>query len=195
MLKTTHSFSLILPILITFSLAIQFIPGTASAEVYKTDSFTLSLPLGWSLTQGVEPMSHVFPVNNVFREDVVTNGDGSADTLANAPVKKDGGEMAVFGRNDRKAAFIIISGPFEPGNFKALAEKCAQQPGMEKISETENQAMLKIANNGHDEYTLLRQDETQTHLLIIKFSGELSEMRFLSTGMTSPFKGLVPELK
>ena len=48
MLKTTHSFSLILPILITFSLAIQFIPGTASAEVYKTDSFTLSLPLGWA---------------------------------------------------------------------------------------------------------------------------------------------------
>ena len=30
-------------------------------------------------------MSHVFAVNNVFREDVVTNGDGSRDTLANAP--------------------------------------------------------------------------------------------------------------
>mgnify|MGYP000699782987 FL=1 len=30
-------------------------------------------------------MSHVFPVNNVMREDVVTNGDGSKDTLANAP--------------------------------------------------------------------------------------------------------------
>ncbi|MGN0142597.1 MAG: Asp-tRNA(Asn)/Glu-tRNA(Gln) amidotransferase subunit GatC [Roseburia sp.] len=42
-------------------------------------------------TTGVEPMSHVFPVNNVFREDVVTNGDGSEDTLANAPLKKDGG--------------------------------------------------------------------------------------------------------
>ena len=27
-------------------------------------------------TSGVEPMSHVFPVHNVFREDVVTNGDG-----------------------------------------------------------------------------------------------------------------------
>ena len=26
-------------------------------------------------TEGIEPMSHVFPVNNVFREDVVTNGD------------------------------------------------------------------------------------------------------------------------
>lgn len=26
-------------------------------------------------TSGVEPMSHVFPMNNVFREDVVTNGD------------------------------------------------------------------------------------------------------------------------
>ena len=26
-------------------------------------------------TAGVEPMSHVFPVHNVFREDVVVNGD------------------------------------------------------------------------------------------------------------------------
>ena len=42
-------------------------------------------------TAGIEPMSHVFPVNNVFRDDVVTNGDGSESTLANAPVKKDGG--------------------------------------------------------------------------------------------------------
>ena len=42
-------------------------------------------------TEGVEPLSHVFPVHNVFREDVVTNGDGSKDTLANAPVMKDGG--------------------------------------------------------------------------------------------------------
>lgn len=40
-------------------------------------------------TDGVEPLSHVFPVHNVFREDVVTNGDGSADTLANAPLAKD----------------------------------------------------------------------------------------------------------
>ncbi len=38
---------------------------------------------------GVEPMSHVFPVNNVFREDEVTNGDGSEATLANAPKEKD----------------------------------------------------------------------------------------------------------
>lgn len=40
-------------------------------------------------TDEIEPMSHVFPVNNVFREDVVTNGDGSSDTLANAPLMKD----------------------------------------------------------------------------------------------------------
>ena len=37
-------------------------------------------------TSGVEPMSHVFPVHNVFREDVVTNGE---DTLANAPERRD----------------------------------------------------------------------------------------------------------
>jgi aspartyl-tRNA(Asn)/glutamyl-tRNA(Gln) amidotransferase subunit C len=42
-------------------------------------------------TTGIEPMSHVFPVNNVFREDVVANGDGSAATLKNAPLQKDGG--------------------------------------------------------------------------------------------------------
>lgn len=40
-------------------------------------------------TTGVEPMSHVFPVENVMREDVVTNGDGSEDILANAPERKD----------------------------------------------------------------------------------------------------------
>ena len=39
-------------------------------------------------TTGVEPMSHVFPVQNVFREDVVTNGDESRATLQNAPGMK-----------------------------------------------------------------------------------------------------------
>ena len=40
-------------------------------------------------TEGVEPMSHVFPVQNVFREDVVTNGDNKEATLANAPLRKE----------------------------------------------------------------------------------------------------------
>lgn len=40
-------------------------------------------------TAGVEPMSHVFPVQNVFREDIVTNGDESEKTLRNAPEEKD----------------------------------------------------------------------------------------------------------
>lgn len=42
-------------------------------------------------TKDVEPMSHIFPVKNVFREDVVTNGDGRKETLANAPAMKDNG--------------------------------------------------------------------------------------------------------
>ncbi|MBR0381955.1 MAG: Asp-tRNA(Asn)/Glu-tRNA(Gln) amidotransferase subunit GatC [Eubacterium sp.] len=41
-------------------------------------------------TSGVEPMSHVFPVNNVFREDVVTNGDDHEEILSNAPEEKAG---------------------------------------------------------------------------------------------------------
>ena len=41
-------------------------------------------------TSEVEPMSHVFPVNNVFRQDVVTNGDDREEILANAPEAKEG---------------------------------------------------------------------------------------------------------
>ncbi|MCD7751663.1 MAG: Asp-tRNA(Asn)/Glu-tRNA(Gln) amidotransferase subunit GatC [Lachnospiraceae bacterium] len=40
-------------------------------------------------TSGVEPMSHVFPVRNVFREDVVTNRDESEQILKNAPEEQD----------------------------------------------------------------------------------------------------------
>ncbi len=41
-------------------------------------------------TTGVEPMSHVFPVNNVFREDIVENSDNRENMLKNAPETKDG---------------------------------------------------------------------------------------------------------
>jgi aspartyl-tRNA(Asn)/glutamyl-tRNA(Gln) amidotransferase subunit C len=41
-------------------------------------------------TDGVEPMSHVFSMNNVFRDDVVSNGDDRENILKNAPKQKDG---------------------------------------------------------------------------------------------------------
>ncbi len=41
-------------------------------------------------TSQTEPMSHIFPINNVFREDEVTNGDDHEKILMNAPEKKDG---------------------------------------------------------------------------------------------------------
>ena len=44
-------------------------------------------------TDGVEAMSHTFPYNNVFREDVVTNNDDRENMLKNAPAKKDGAFM------------------------------------------------------------------------------------------------------
>lgn len=46
--------------------------------------------LGELDTTGVEPMSHVFPVQNVFREDIVTNSDTREALLTNAPEQKDG---------------------------------------------------------------------------------------------------------
>ena len=41
-------------------------------------------------TTDVEPMSHVLPVNNVFREDIVTNDDDRENILKNAPEEKNG---------------------------------------------------------------------------------------------------------
>ena len=40
--------------------------------------------------EGVEPLSHIFGDQNVFREDVVTNGDNKEAMLANAPKAKEG---------------------------------------------------------------------------------------------------------
>lgn len=41
-------------------------------------------------TDQVEPMSHVFPVKNIFREDIVTNEEEKEEMLKNAPQKKEG---------------------------------------------------------------------------------------------------------
>ena len=41
-------------------------------------------------TDDIEPMSHAFPLHNVFREDVVVNKDDRENLLKNAPVQKDG---------------------------------------------------------------------------------------------------------
>lgn len=60
-------------------------------------------------TDGIEPMSHVFPVKNVFREDVVTNGDGSAETLANAPLEKTRASKYQRRSDRRKTVMDITS--------------------------------------------------------------------------------------
>lgn len=40
-------------------------------------------------TEGIVPMSHVFPISNVFREDAVKNDDRHEEMLANAPEQKE----------------------------------------------------------------------------------------------------------
>ena len=41
-------------------------------------------------TDGIVPMSQGEGEENRFRDDVITNGDGRADTLCNAPEQRDG---------------------------------------------------------------------------------------------------------
>ena len=47
--------------------------------------------LGELDTSNVEPMSHAFPVFNVFREDVPQEGLSHEDAMKNAPEEHDGG--------------------------------------------------------------------------------------------------------
>ena len=57
-------------------------------------------------TSEVEPMSHIFQDENVFREDVVTNGDNKEAMLANAYRLSP-----VLPASSGKRAAIIGSGP------------------------------------------------------------------------------------
>jgi len=46
--------------------------------------------LGELDTDDIEPLIHILPKENVFREDHVTNDNGQEDMLANAPKSKNG---------------------------------------------------------------------------------------------------------
>lgn len=80
---------------------IKYVQGFAKLELNEEEMRQAGRDMGEMLsyveklnqldTNGVEPMTHIFPVVNVFREDIVTNGDGAEASLRNAPQKKDGG--------------------------------------------------------------------------------------------------------
>lgn len=79
---------------------IEYVGILAKLELSEEEKETAKADMGRMLdyidqlnqldTSGVEPMSHVFPLNNVFREDVVTNGDDREQILSNAPQSKEG---------------------------------------------------------------------------------------------------------
>jgi aspartyl-tRNA(Asn)/glutamyl-tRNA(Gln) amidotransferase subunit C len=79
---------------------VQYAAALAKLTVSEEEKQTVAIELDHILdyietmnaldTEGIEPMSHVLPVKNVFREDVVTNGDNRTELLKNAPKQKDG---------------------------------------------------------------------------------------------------------
>ena len=79
---------------------IRYVGVLAKLELSREERETAGRDMGRMLeyidklneldTEGVEPMSHVFPIYNVFREDVVTEVEGRQNLLANAPEQKDG---------------------------------------------------------------------------------------------------------
>lgn len=58
-------------------------------------------------TSGVEPMSHVFPVRNVFREDVVTKTHENEEGLQHAQ------ECALFNAPKRRNNMFAVPQTFE----------------------------------------------------------------------------------
>lgn len=46
-------------------------------------------------TEGVEPTSHIIPIHNVFREDIIVEPLGQTRALANAPDKAEGAYFRV----------------------------------------------------------------------------------------------------
>lgn len=79
---------------------IKYVSALAKLQLTKEEEERAKVDLGNILgymetmneldTTGIEPMSHAFQVSNVFREDVVTNGDDRENLLSNAPAQKDG---------------------------------------------------------------------------------------------------------
>lgn len=78
---------------------IEYVGILAKLELSETEKEQAKKDMGRMLdyidklgeldTENVEPMSHIFPIQNVFREDVVTNSDTREELLSNAPEQKD----------------------------------------------------------------------------------------------------------
>lgn len=79
---------------------VEYVSSLAQLELSEEEKAAAGRDMGRMLdyigklneldTTGVQPMFHVLPMQNVFREDVVTNGDGNVSALQNAPEKQDG---------------------------------------------------------------------------------------------------------
>ena len=79
---------------------IQYVAALAKLELSKEEKEKAKQDLGNLLeyidtmneldTDNIEPMSHVFPIRNVFREDIVENEPNRDILLSNAPVQKEG---------------------------------------------------------------------------------------------------------
>ena len=54
-------------------------------DVWKADEGST-----WIRESDVEPLTHIFPIKNVFREDVVLESTPKEELLKNAPKEKDG---------------------------------------------------------------------------------------------------------
>jgi aspartyl-tRNA(Asn)/glutamyl-tRNA(Gln) amidotransferase subunit C len=74
---------------------LEFDPGEEARLTGQLDAILEYMSqLGEVDTAGVEPTSHVLPLTNVMRDDVVRDGLSTADALANAP-DADQGHFAV----------------------------------------------------------------------------------------------------
>ena len=115
-------------------------------------------------TDGIEPMSHVFPVNNVFREDVVTNGDGSSEYIGRMhQLMKDGASRCRRQSDRRRRVMDIMSlTAVELGKkikAKEISVTEAAQAYLDQIEKVENDVHSYVTID--KEGALKRAEEVQ----------------------------------
>ena len=116
-------------------------------------------------TDGVEPMSHVFPVNNVFREDIVTNGDDREGILKNAPERKEGAFVVPKTVDSEEAMGILDLTALELGRkikAKEITSVEAVQAVLEQIRKTEPAVHAYVSYD--EESALKRAEEVQKQI-------------------------------
>lgn len=113
-------------------------------------------------------------------------------SLINGPFKKNGGETAILGRRDHKASIQLLYGPTTPEHFKSIVTGYAKSFNAPEPAFERNQASFNAERSGQQLHFLFCHDDSGKNLIIFIFNGQMSDMQFVFTGLSSYLQGMTP---